>query len=105
MFDDPNKELEALQAQIDAQEEWFRRELDSAKRMIGDAPRAPKPTSPMAGVSANRSAQTVRMNPVQEKPAVKEVPKKKSNRGLAILALVELLGILGLAGYWLLFLL
>ena len=48
MFDDPNKELAELQAQLEAQEEWFRRELDSAKRMIGQEPeRKAAPAAPV----------------------------------------------------------
>ena len=108
---DPKKELEALQAHIEAQEDWFERELDSAKRMIGDIPTSPNPTSAAAGVPARNYPNTAKARsaalPVQEElPVTKtKAPKKKGIRGLVILALLELLGILGLAGYWLLFLL
>jgi hypothetical protein len=110
-MNDPNKELEALQAHIEAQEDWFARELDSAKRLIGDVPTAAKPTSAAAGVPARNYPAGTRPIPapipeLTDEPASQEAPvKKKGIRGLVILALLELLGILGLAGYWLLFLL
>ena len=104
VFDDPKQELEALQAQLEAQEDWFQKELDAAKRMIGDAPRAAKPTSAAAGVPGARTAPQPKVR--REAPAPKkEQPKKKGIRGLVILAILELLGIAGIAAYWLLFLL
>ena len=108
VFDDPKKELEALQAQLEAQEDWFEKELDSAKRMIGDAPRAARPTSAAAGVPARNQAGAVPQHrkKAPEKPVpVKQQPKKKGIRGLVILAVLELMGIAGIAAYWLLYLL
>jgi hypothetical protein len=108
VFDDPKKELEALQAQIEAQEDWFEKELDSAKRMIGDVPRAAQPTSAAAGIPARRSPAPapVRTVQVRQEPApVQPEPRKKGIRGLVILAVLELLGIAGIAAYWLLYLL
>ena len=108
VFDDPKKELEALQAQIEAQENWFEKELDSAKRMIGEVPDRAKPTSAAAGVPVRRNPAPapVRRPAVQEIPVIREeMPEKKGIRGLVILAVLEILGIAGIAAYWLLYLL
>lgn len=103
MFDDPNKELEALQAQLEAQEEWFRRELDSAKRMIGQAAEVPAaPAAPVRNYANNYGNQPVRKAYVPDIPEIQEEepPKKKRLRGLVILASLELLGIFAILGYW-----
>ena len=101
MFDDPNKELDTLQKQLLADEAWFEKELDSAKRMIDQNPRKPQRTT------AVRTAQAPKSAPRQSKPAAPKAPapKKKGVKKLLILAAVEILGILGLAAYWVLFLL
>lgn len=95
MFDNPKKELEALEEQLLQNEAWFEKELESAKRMIGQAPQNPpkKQQSVAAGT------------PKAPKTPAKPAPKKKGVKGLLILAALELLGILGLAGYWVLVLL
>ena len=105
VFDDPKKELERLQAQIAAQEEWFEQELDSAKRLIGDTPRPAKPTSAAAGVPTHNKAKTTAARQAAKKEAPVAAPKKKGVKGLLILALVEILAIAGIAAYWLLHLL
>ena len=96
MFDDPNKELDTLQKQLLADEAWFEKELDSAKRMIDQNPRKPQRTT------AVRTAQAPKSAPRQSKPAAPKAPapKKKGVKKLLILAAVEILGILGLAAYW-----
>ena len=103
MFDDPNKELAALQAQLEAQEEWYRQELDSAKRMIGQMPE-PKaaPAAPVRNYANNYGQQPVRKGYVPDIPEIQEEepPKRKSNRGLLIVASLELLGIFSSLGYW-----
>ena len=95
MFDNPKKELESLEEQLLQHEAWFEKELESAKRMIGQAPQNPpkKQQSAAAGM------------PKAPKTPAKPAPKKKSVKGLLILASLEFLGILGLAGYWVLVLL
>ena len=130
MFDNPKKELEKLEKQLLEDEEWFQRELDSAKRMIGQvpakqqrpsAPRTPQGSKPApqsaqarsTGGKKESSARTAQVKEPAKAPA--KVPakapvkapekKKKSNKGLVILACAETLGILGLAAYWVLFLL
>ncbi len=103
MFDDPNKELADLQAQLEAQEEWFQRELDSAKRMIGQEPeRKAAPAAPVRNYANNYGKQPVRKAYVPDIPEIQEEepPKKKGVRGLVILASLELLGIFGILGYW-----
>ena len=118
VFDDPMKELEQLQAQLLEQEEWFQRELDSAKRMIGDLPEARQTAAAPRSVAAaqppvrnyanNYGAQPVRMHAAPAAiPEIREepVPKKKGVKGLLVIAALELLGIGGIAAYWLLFLL
>lgn len=121
MFDDPSKELEKLQAQLLEQEDWFERELDSAKRMIGDMP-APKAAPAKANTQNGAPVRNDANGENQDQPRIRELKlseddpqpkakskkkkaKEKSNRGLIILALLETLGILGLVGYWVLVLL
>ena len=110
MFDDPKKELEKLEKQLLEDEEWFARELDSAKRMIGQmpernnrpsAPRTPQAPKPAPKAQPTPKAQS-RQKVTQKK---KSKTRKKSNKGLLILAALETLGILGLAAYWVLVLL
>ena len=102
MFDDPNKELAALQAQLEAQEDWFQKELDSAKRMIGQEPeRKAAPAAPVRNYANNYGKQPVRKAYVPNVPAIEEKePPKKGVRGLVILASLELLGIFAILGYW-----
>ena len=112
MFDDPKKELEQLQKQLLEEEEWFARELDSAKQMIGDAP-AYKPAKPApkkaSAPKAPEGAAPVRNYAngygADEKKDKGKKKKKKGIRGLVILAALETLGIVGIVAYWILFLL
>ena len=117
MFDNPKKELEALEKKLLEDEAWFEKELDSAKRMIGQnpqkPPRAPQaPKRPAAAAPAPKT--TAKTAPAPAKASAKQgkqpekapaAPKKDSIRGLLILAAVETLGILGLIAYWIAFLL
>lgn len=115
MFDDPKQELEKLQAQLLEQEDWFERELDSAKRLIGDMP-TPK-AAPARTPADNRGngpeqprIREMKLSEDAPQPKAKSQKKKKqakekSNRGLITLAVLETLGILGLVGYWVLVLL
>lgn len=105
VFDDPKKELARIQAQIEEQEDWFEKELDSAKRLIGDAPRAAKPTSASAGAPAHSKTKSTAVRQAAKKEAPPQEPKKKGIKGPLIIALVELLGIAGIAAYWILYLL
>ncbi len=117
MTEDSKKDLELLEKQILENEEWFLRELDSAKRMIGqmpEQPAAPKATAsaaaqPMPGIRnyANGYGQPAPQPRMQDMQAEEEapIPQKKGTKGLLILAALETLGILGLAAYWVLVLL
>jgi len=100
MFDDPKKELAKLEAQLLKEEEWFDKELKMAKALIGDEP-APgkKPVQKIVSQSAPTAKAPKKSQ--KETPA----PKKKSNKGLVILACLETLGIVGVVAYWLIFLL
>ena len=104
---DPKKELEALQAQLEAQEDWFQKELDSAKRMIGqqpDAPAAPA-AAPVRNYANNYGEKTIQFD-IPGQAAVSEAPVPKKGIGrLVIVALLELAGIAGIAAYWILVLL
>ena len=113
MFDNPQKELEKLQEQLLQEEDWFTRELDSAKAMLAE-----QPGKKGRRTAAGHAVQDVRKKTEVKKPEqVKAVPVKKSNRkddpapkekgvrGLIILAALETLGIVGLVAYWLRYLL
>ena len=114
MFDNPKKELEELEKKLLEDEAWFQRELDSAKRMIGQVPaKAQRPTgprTPQQAKSAPKSAPVSTQEPAKQPNKNKSGKKKskkraKSNKGLITLAVLETLGILGLAAYWVLVLL
>ena len=110
MFDDPKKDLEYLQEQLLREEEWFQRELESAKVMIGDAPRKntkkpqpqrtnPAPKAPVRNYANGYGEKT----PAADK---RETAKpRKGIGGLVALAVVETLGIVGVVAYWMLVLL
>ena len=102
---DPKKELEALQAQLEAQEDWFQKELDSAKRMIGQQPDAPA-AAPVRNYANNYGEKTIQFDiPGQAAVSEAPVPKQKGIGRLVIVALLELAGIAGIAAYWILVLL
>lgn len=117
MMDESRKELEKLEKQLLADETWFARELDSAKRMIGENPvnKTANPAAPRASVAWSAparpampgvSAATTRLPGLKKEPALEEYePPKKGIRGLVILAALETLGIVGVVAYWMLFLL
>ena len=104
VFDDPRKELAALQSRMEDQEEWFRQELDSAKRMIGENPGEEKPAAAYVPVRDPGNTYAVK-KARQASGAEHTAPKKKGIRGLVVLALLEIAGILGIGAYWLLVLL
>ena len=122
MFDDPKEELKKLEQQLLADEEkqpqkteeddWFEKELQEVKTLIGE-PRRPA-TAQSGQVPnhvrnyANNYGKSVRgSGPVDFskstfKDEVLEKPKNTSIKVLTIIAILETLGILGLAAYWLL---
>ena len=112
-MNDPKKELEALQAHLEAQEDWFQKELDSAKRMIGQQPNAPAAVpaaapaaAPVRNYANNYGEKTIQFDiPGQAAVSEAPVPKQKGIGRLVIVALLELAGIAGIAAYWILVLL
>ncbi len=115
-YEHSKQEALELEKQIQADEEWFRRELDSAKMMIGDLPmrKNPKaqgyPVDPEIRNYANGygkkvSYDTGRMGNLMNYDGEEYEPRKKGIRGLLILAVLETLGILGVVAYWMLVLL
>ena len=107
MFDNPKEELAKLEKQLLKDEEWFQRELDSAKRMIGQVPeKTQRPTGPRTPQQAKTAPKAAAIQePAKQTGKKKSKKKAKSNKGLITLAVVETLGILGLAAYWVLVLL
>ena len=111
-MNDPKKELEALQAHLEAQEDWFQKELDSAKRMIGQQPDAPvavpaaaPAAAPVRNYANNYGEKTIQFD-IPGQAAVSEAPVPRKGIGrLVIIALLELAGIAGIAAYWILVLL
>ena len=103
VFDDPKKELEQLRKQLLQEEAWFEKELDSARRMLGEEVAPKHPAGAQAGVPGARTQAAVRSVP--RAVPVQEVPKNKGIRGLVILAALETLGIVAVAAYWILVLL
>ena len=113
MFDNPKKELEELQEKLLQDEEWFEKELDTAKRLIGQQPQkkpaaaAPKkeikemPAHNVAKGMENTQVWTRELNFEEEEMQ----PTEKGVKGLLILAALETLGILAIGAYWALFLL
>ena len=121
MFDDPREELKKLEQQLlagedqqtqEPEEDWFEKELQEAKALIGE-PRRPAAAQPKQVPQhvrnyANNYGKSVRgSGPVNLskgtfKDEVLEKPKNTSIKVLTVIAILETLGILGLAAYWLL---
>ena len=100
MFDDPKKELQRLEEELlkyDQKDEEFERFYQDIFREFGEQeePRAVAP-------QAKRPANAPRNMTYADTPRAVAATPKKSNKGLVILLLIEIAGILGVAGYWLL---
>lgn len=125
MFDDPTEALKKLEQQLLADEEklnknadddWFEKELQEARALIGEprrpgavkAPAQPKQVPDQVRNYANNYGRSVRgSGPVNlSKSAfdgeVVDKPKNTGIKVLTVIAILETLGILGLAAYWLL---
>ena len=99
MFDDPKKELERLEEELlkhEQKDEEFERFYADIFQEFGTAeePRAEVPEK-------KRSAAAPRNMTYADTPRAVAPAKKKSNKGLLILLGIEVAGILGVAGYWL----
>ena len=99
MFDDPKKELQRLEDELlkfDQKDDDFEKFYQDIFREFGETeePRAVAPQAKKANVPRNMT--------YADTPRAVAAEPKKSNKGLVILLLIELAGILGVAGYWLL---
>ena len=97
MFDDPKKELQRLEEELlkyEQKDDEFERFYRDIFNEFGETeePRAVAPQQKKAAPRNMTYADTPR--------AVAAAPKK-SNKGLVILLLIEIAGILGVVGYWL----
>ena len=113
-YENTKQEAQELEKQLLEDEEWFRRELDTAKMMIGDLPAnkiKPKnqtyPVDPEIRNYANGygkkvTRDTTHLGNLMDYDGEQFEPRKKGVRGLIILAGLETLGILGVVAYWLL---
>ncbi len=115
MFDDPQKELRRLERQLLAEEEpeddW-EDDLDEAHRLLGDAePEEDLPEEFPLRNYANGYGRGVRnrdrgdVDLEEYSSQVYEPPGKKGIGGLLLLLLLEIIGILAVVVYWILFLL
>lgn len=125
MFDDPRDALKKLEQQLLADEEklapkadddWFEKELQEAKTLIGEprgsaaqkAAGQPRQIPDQVRNYANNYGRSVRgSGPVNLAKStfdgeVVEKPKITGIKVLTVIAILETLGILGLAAYWLL---
>ena len=121
MFDDPREELKKLEQQLLAgedqqtqnrEEDWFEKELQEAKALIGEPRRPAAPQSKQVPQDVRnyannygksvRGSGTVNLSKDTFKDEVLEKPKNTSIKVLTVIAILEALGILGLAAYWLL---
>ena len=99
MFDDPKKELQRLEEELlkhDQKDEEFERFYADIFREFGE-PEEPRAVAP----KATRSASAPRNMTYADTPRAVAAEPKKSNKGLVILLGIEIAGILGVAGYWL----
>ena len=97
MFDDPKKELQRLEEELlkyEEKDEEFEKFYQDIFREFGEPEEA-------RAVAPQRSAAAPRNMAYADIPRAVAAKPKKSNRGLLIALCMELLGILGVAAYWL----
>ena len=99
MFDDPKKELQRLEDELlkfDHKDDEFEKFYQDIFLEFGETeePRAVAPQAKKANAPRNMT--------YADTPRAVAAEPRKSNKGLVILLLIELAGILGVAGYWLL---
>ena len=100
MFDDPKKELQRLEEELlkhEQKDDDFERFYQDIFREFGE-PEQARAVAPETKNPANAP----RKMTYADTPRAVAPAKKKSNRGLLILLCIEIAGILGVAGYWLL---
>jgi len=99
MFDDPKKELQRLEEELlkhEQKDEEFERFYQDIFREFGE-PEEKRAVEPQK----KRPANEPRNMTYADTPRAVAAEPKKSNKGLVILLLIEVAGILGVAGYWL----
>ena len=100
MFDDPKKELQRLEDELlkfEQKDDDFEKFYQDIFREFGES------EEPHAVAHEVKSpATTPRKMTYADTPRAVAPAKKQSNKGLVILLCVEIAGILGIAGYWLL---
>lgn len=108
MFDDPNKELKQLEEKLLAEEadqnDWFEKELEEAKSLLGETDNKKRKAAGAQNPQVRNFANNYGKDHADPEKK-EEKPKKKGIKGLAIVAVVETLAIAGLVAYWLMFLL
>ena len=102
MFDDPKKELQRLEEELlkhEQKDDEVERFYQDIFREFGEPEeqRAVAPAAPRKDDSSN----SPRNMTYADTPRAVAATPKKSNRGLLILLCIEIVGILGVAGYWL----
>ena len=98
MFDDPKKELERLEEallQFEQKDDEFERLYQDIFSEFGET-EEPRAVAPQA-----KKSNTPRNMTYADTPRAVAAKPKKSNKGLVFLLLIEIAGILGVAGYWL----
>ena len=98
MFDDPKKELQRLEEELlkfDQKDDDFEKFYQDIFLEFGETeePRAVAPQAKKTNEPRNMT--------YADTPRAVAAEPKKSNKGLVILLLIEVAGILGVAGYWL----
>ena len=99
MFDDPKKELQRLEEELlkhDQKDDEFEKFYQEIFREFG----TPEETRAVAPEKKSPATSPRKMTYADAPRAVAPAPKK-SNKGLVILLCIEIAGILGVAGYWL----
>ena len=98
MFDDPKKELQRLEEELlkfEEKDDEFERFYQDIFREFGEQEES-RAVAPQA-----KKANAPRNMTYADTPRAVAAEPKKSNKGLVILLLIEIAGILGVAGYWL----
>ena len=99
MFDDPKKELQRLEEELlkfEQKDDEFEQFYQDIFSEFGE-PEESRAAAP----APRKSANTPRNMTYTDVPRAVAAKPKKSNKGLVILLCIEIAGIAGIAGYWL----
>ena len=100
MFDDPKKELQRLEDELlkfEQKDDDFEKFYQDIFREFGE----PAEERAAAPAASEKEEDAPRNMTYADVPRAVAATPKKSNRDLLILLGVEIIGILGVAGYWL----